>query len=902
MKGTYILLLFILFVFNFFITNVNAVDISTCQNLNTLNTVYNLLSNVSANQCFTISANNITLDGNGYWVSYGMVNPTGYGLIINNVNNTIIKNLNFIQDNTGTGGSPNPVRLSNDINVSINNVNMQVYGDAGTGMSIDTTMYLTLNNSIIYITSGNDVLKISNSNNSIIENTSIGGRHATIQTDTWDLTNIGTTTNFTNTNFTTYKNINFHDNSSWFNYRNDSSNNIWLKTNVSTSTILNRTLISFTNKLMKWNDTNLTTYIIARYNITGLIINSNYSVYNTSLGIQTNSYNLTTDINGNLQSFTINLNDNTEIIINYSGISPSWSSNSTNLPSPQTYNTANNYGFQINSSASNGMNNTWFQLGRPSGSLTNYTALNNSASGADVWYYNLTQSALGGVGTYNYTWFLNDTSNLQNRSDTVNYVINKAATLMNLSLNGTQGNRSYRQNEISNFTAWLNVSKLIYLWSNMTGFIQQSGTTSITNYTNLTNITAKNYYNLTANWTGDENYTDSQIDYLFNVTIPLLTVSIVPSPAQVTDNLNCTYNYLNSAGYPDTNRWFQWYINNTANATVQNLSSSNLTLGANIVCSVKLFDGTANSSWTNSSTLTIGDTVSPILKNASLSAGAGYTNVPFTIYVNATEANSMSYVYVEMTDPNAVKTNFTMSQDNRSGMEYRFSKTYTPIISGDYSFRFFASDGSGNPANLTTSLVYSVTANNPGGGTSGGGGSPSPLCNVGYSLIGGLCVPSDIGFTVSPASLSANVSGFSFFGSSSQLTVANTGNSAVNITASVSGDKSAGWIILGNGIQNMRTLSFTLPPPSGFQSGTLYITYQIAAPANMTGNYNSVITFTNVQNGNSVKIPITINVVPSAPLPLGAVAGAAGVFVFILIAAYALAKSRQAGRKKNRFA
>ena len=52
---------------------VSAGDVSSCQTLSTANTVYTLTQNVSSNgTCFTITANNVTLDGQGYQVTYGI--------------------------------------------------------------------------------------------------------------------------------------------------------------------------------------------------------------------------------------------------------------------------------------------------------------------------------------------------------------------------------------------------------------------------------------------------------------------------------------------------------------------------------------------------------------------------------------------------------------------------------------------------------------------------------------------------------------------------------------------------------------------------------------------------------------------------------------------------------------
>ncbi len=140
-----------------------------------------------------------------------------------------------------------------------------------------------------------------------------GGSVFSQSTHDYYLANGGASNNFTSTNFTSLRKIYFADTTSYFNYNNDSSKNIWLKTNVSAQSYLTRTLVNWTNITMQWNDTNSTAGVIANYNLAGLMPNATYAIYNTSGNISTKSYALTTNESGNLPAFTITLRDNTEI-------------------------------------------------------------------------------------------------------------------------------------------------------------------------------------------------------------------------------------------------------------------------------------------------------------------------------------------------------------------------------------------------------------------------------------------------------------------------------------------------------------------------------------------------------------------------------------------------------------
>ncbi|MBU4057842.1 right-handed parallel beta-helix repeat-containing protein, partial [Patescibacteria group bacterium] len=480
-------------------------DVSACGNLDTANSVYTLTANVSsANYCFHIIANNITLDGAGYWVNYSQ-SAAGYG--VNNsggYDNITVKNLNIVQENALVTGTTNHAIYSSGMaNSTITNNTISVKDDLAYGIHLESSSTNTITNNTIsasgssgygiylYLSSNSNTLSnntittsgsygygislvssstntflnnivtksgsdgygihlASSSTNTITNNTisasgsSSDGIHLyssstntissnivtgvncrdgihlesssnsnilsnnTVTTSgssssgiylyttgtnnnitggsiisgniDYYLRNAGETNNFTNTNFTATRQIYFYDVTSYFNYNNETGGNIWLKTNVSAAGSINRTLSSWNNTLMKWNDTNSTAGITANYNLTGLFAGKSYSIYNTSAGAQTMYYNLMTDAGGNLPGFAIALNGNTEIKVNKDSDLPQWSANATSKTSPQTYAAANNYGFQINWSASAGFANATFQLGRPNGGLANYTISSTPAT------------------------------------------------------------------------------------------------------------------------------------------------------------------------------------------------------------------------------------------------------------------------------------------------------------------------------------------------------------------------------------------------------------------------------------------------------------------------------------------------------------------------------------------
>lgn len=123
------------------------------------------------------------------------------------------------------------------------------------------------------------------------------------------------------------------------------------------------------------------------------------------------------------------------------------------------------------------------------------------------------------AGVYNFTVIRKDTQNYTNYYDEEIYTINKGPTKIILYLNGTSSDRSYVYGELINITAVINVSSLqVCLDLNATGFGNnfQCGTGSVTNITN-SSVLGLGYYNVTAHFDGNENYSSSYDTHFISV-------------------------------------------------------------------------------------------------------------------------------------------------------------------------------------------------------------------------------------------------------------------------------------------------------------------------------------------------------------------------------------------------
>jgi len=92
-----------------------------------------------------------------------------------------------------------------------------------------------------------------------------------------------------------------------------------------------------------------------------------------------------------------------------------------------------------------------------------------------------------GAATYRIIYNTSGNANWTSASNnTIYLIVNKGSTLTRLFLNGTEGDKTYEAGKGANFTVTLNVSgKTVYLDTNITGWVVQSGTTPLFNYTIL---------------------------------------------------------------------------------------------------------------------------------------------------------------------------------------------------------------------------------------------------------------------------------------------------------------------------------------------------------------------------------------------------------------------------------
>ncbi|MFQ6020812.1 MAG: hypothetical protein ACE5J4_02225, partial [Candidatus Aenigmatarchaeota archaeon] len=142
-------------------------------------------------------------------------------------------------------------------------------------------------------------------------------------------------------------------------------------------------------------------------------------------------------------------------------------------------------------------------------------------------YKGTNEQILLGNGTYEYKVNATGNENYLDNTSGVTYFafINKGPTLTRLFLNNSQEDKKYFANEIANFTVTVNVSgKTVYLDTNISGWVEQSDTTPLMNYTNLT---TEGVYNITGYFPEGENYSGSSQTYYATVRGPYLEMDLI---------------------------------------------------------------------------------------------------------------------------------------------------------------------------------------------------------------------------------------------------------------------------------------------------------------------------------------------------------------------------------------
>lgn len=237
----------------------------------------------------------------------------------------------------------------------------------------------------------------------------------------------------------------------------------------------------------------------------------------------------------------------------------------TSVPSGSQYSPRMSYGFNINIDDVSSPTNVYFEWNGL------YNNSSSCTSTCDVWFYESDLAA----GSYNYRWIIENASDSLTLSNT--YIVAKNSSSIKLTLDGTEGNKSYSRYTIANIVARLPAPKTIKLESTYPGWTTQFNMSIIQNSTNLTE---NGIFSFTASWNGDENYTSSSETFYLD-----------SGPPQFSD-LSTTPSGI--AGYvPDADYKFR--------VTVKDLALTSVWFESNFTGTMKTYDAASDPQLINSS-------------------------------------------------------------------------------------------------------------------------------------------------------------------------------------------------------------------------------------------------------------------------------------------------------------
>ncbi|MBU1705083.1 MAG: hypothetical protein KJ922_06995 [Nanoarchaeota archaeon] len=436
-------------------------------------------------------------------------------------------------------------------------------------------------------------------------------------------------------------------------------------------------------------------------------VTENISYWDPGVYNITVMYNATQNYTGAWEMHLLTITEN---------LIPGWSLNKTNVTTNSSYSKDRCYQFNVTWIDSNLIDNVTFE--------TNFTGVNLNDTGTNFsneFSYTVCDLA---AGHYHWKSYANDTTGLLNSTHDWLYIVAKAASAVNLTLNGTDGNYSQYKGHV-----------------NVTG-LRISGEANVSIYQNYsffkTNVSrvydvrgwSKGHYNITLIHNETENYTVSKESHLLVLTenaLPNVTnVYFVSSTNYTNVDIKC---YANITDSDSTNVYanYTWLNGSTVkfkgqsgpfvqgtNNLVVTLNSSNTTKHDNWTCMVVGYDGINYSKQMNS---TIEILNSPPVQNQTL------PSVSITKGQNLTNAFNLSNHFYDIDDDNlsfnstgAVNINVTVHCD----VCFYPPPTYT----GTENVIFNAFDGEALTASNV--VVVTVSDNSGGGGGGGGGGGSDP--------------------------------------------------------------------------------------------------------------------------------------------------------------------------------
>ncbi len=317
--------------------------------------------------------------------------------------------------------------------------------------------------------------------------------------------------------------------------------------------------------------------LINASSITNIIVDcNNFTLYNLSNA----NYSLTIYANDTAGNIGI---DNVNFTVAKDETAPAYYNISTSPESPTIYGSGP-YNFSIEWQDDFNIANVVFEFDN-----VNYTPVCNPdldtlPSLTQCWY---TFNDLA-AGNHSFRWYAVDAANNMNVTTINNYIIEKANATLSLLLNGIDDDITINQTDTVNITAILTIGTgTIDVYENSTLIASDNDIVTVLKQYNQTG-----YYNITAIYKGNQNYTGASVTHFITVldaTPPVITLIDPENNTSINaifSSVNVTFSYEVYDADSDI-AWCALYINNTMQQ-----NNSNVTENTTETFTVSLSPGT----------------------------------------------------------------------------------------------------------------------------------------------------------------------------------------------------------------------------------------------------------------------------------------------------------------------
>jgi len=366
----------------------------------------------------------------------------------------------------------------------------------------------------------------------------------------------------------------------------------------------------------------------------------------------------------------------------------------------------------------------WANLSYPNGTIRSITL---TSAGSDKYNSSFTAPAL--IGTYNITYYANDSYGNLNNSVTSNFTINDIVAPSITALNCYPSNINISNSVQCNSS----VTDDVLVHTVSANLTMPNGTTelqtilNISSTYNFTFVRTNIIGTYTVNWRAND--TSNNINDSTSTTFTISDV-VKPNVTNLAPTARQIYNISNSfeigVNATDDQKVHTVYANITCpNTTIKQLTLSNdtsyvLRFNNTFTAPVALGnynitfyanDSSGNINASEQTNFTIQDVVNPsvfsLLPVASSTYNFGDT---VEISANVTDDFSVHTVYANITCPNTTIKQLTLS--NGSGYQFKYNNSFiVPLSTGTYNITYYANDTGGN-INATQSSNFSTTDTN----------------------------------------------------------------------------------------------------------------------------------------------------------------------------------------------